>query len=522
MAVRKAVFWLVLSAVFGFIGIKAYGVIRTRIPCFRCNIIVIVVDSLRANELPCYGYTLPTAPFLCEYAKNSVLFTNAYANATWTRPSNMSIITSLYPTSHGMVLPISESLNPNAITLPQVLAKNGYTTRFIANDQVHMGIELGYERIFRHIKLTDPTLSDDTLTTWYDAIDSIKKDNKEHRPSFTYFHTDHVHDYIDDILHIPESFPLDPKYTPPSLPTLNLFTSETWAFTKAYLPQSMHIYTIQSVIDRHKAWIQELNEAKTTDEAFEVFKRLPSDMREDIFRNMAERKLNSEHFTTIVPLYKHLYDNSIRTFDLAFAKILRRIKENGLDKNTIVIVVSDHGQMLGEHSLLGHILTMDDNEISIPFIIHAPGLPARTIDALTQQIDIFPTLLDLVGIPIPSSLQGISLKGAMMDERDAPLNTYVISHTTMPNEMYALITNRWKFMEAMYPNGTYRELFDRMKDPNEDHSIASDNEPVVERLTSLLHTTLDTKRVYPPIPSLLPYWQTEDERNTRLNVGTDK
>lgn len=517
MAARKYVFFIFLIGVLLVTGKIAWNRIHPNAVCSRCNIIVVVIDSLRADELPCYGYSLPTAPALCAFADANAKFTQAFANATWTRPSNISIITSLYPTSHGMVLPISESLNPHVVTLPQVLSDHGYTTRFVANDQIHMGLELGYERIFRHVKLTKPTLKDETLQVWYDAIDAIKKDNAHNKPSFTYFHTDHIHDYVDDILHIPNEFPLDPTYTPPPLPTLSRFTNETWEFTKTYLQKSMITYSIQSIVDRHKAWIQDLNKAQTAYEAFEVFKRLPYDMQEDIYRNIAEKNLSTNYLSTIIPLYRHLYDNSIRTFDIAFAKILRRIEENGLSDNTIIVIVSDHGQMLGEHTLLGHILTMDSKETSIPLIFHIPGIAPQISRALTQHIDIFPTLLDLVGINIPTSLQGISLKGTLLHQADAPENTHVISHTTMPNEMFAIVTDRWKFMEATYPNGVYRELYDHARDPQEEKSVASENQRVVEHLTTLLHTTLNTKPVYPPIPSDLPYWHTENERELRTN-----
>lgn len=521
MTIRKIFFSLVVLSAVMFTGKKVYDLVKKAIPCFRCNIIVIVVDSLRASELPCYGYTLATAPALCKYAAQNTLFTRAYANATWTRPSNMSIITSLYPTSHGMVDPISVSLNTTVTTLPQVLKKFGYSTRFVANDQIHMGVELGYERIFSHRQLTSPTFNGgDTMEKWYNAIDAMKEDNKHFMPSFTYFHTDHVHEYVNNILDIPPQFPLDPQYTAPTLPQLTRFTDRTWIFTKKYLKDMRQISSVESMTARFDAWIAQFDKARTREEALAVFTGLPNDMKTDIFRNIAQDDLNEHYFTTIVPLYRHLYDDAIRTFDLSFAKIIRKIKENGLEQNTIVLVTSDHGQMLGEHNLLGHILSMDKEEITIPLILRVPGLKEQRSGQLTQHIDIFPTLLELVGIPVPKGLAGISLKNSLMGEKNSPKNEYVISHTTLPHEMYAIITDNWKLMEAPYPSGVYRELYDLVRDPEETKSVAQSNQKSVEALTTLLHTTLKKFPVYLPVESAFPYWRTEDDRTNEVTRKT--
>ena len=71
--------------------------------CDHCNVILISLDTLGANHLPCYGYERNTSPNLCNFAKENVFFTNAFSNASWTLPSHFSIFTSLYPNHHNMI-----------------------------------------------------------------------------------------------------------------------------------------------------------------------------------------------------------------------------------------------------------------------------------------------------------------------------------------------------------------------------------------------------------------------------------
>ncbi len=440
-----------------------------------------------------------------------------YANATWTRPSNMSIITSLYPQGHGMVDPVANSLNPSVPTLPEILASRGYTTRFVSNDQIHMGIELGYKRMFEHLTLTGPTFDDETIDAWLKTIDSIREDNRKFKPSFVYFHTDHVHDYVDRIPNPPQRFVLDPTYRPPVIPGLLDFTDRTWNYMREYLRGSSQAYRVESTANEFRKYLARLERATTRAQAYRIFTSLPQDWQHDIQRNVAEEILSTYHFAKAVPLYRHLYDDNIRSLDLALGRVLARLEENDLHRNTIVVVTSDHGQVLGEFKLLGHIVTLAKQEIYVPLIVHVPGVAPQRRNELAQHIDIFPTILDFVGIPIPKEAQGISLMGLMLGKPDAKRNEFVISQTTLPTAMNTIVTDRWRLMEATYPTGNYRELFDRVNDPKETKSVAPLHQDVVERLGALLYGTLARQRKFVPITSTAPEWKTEQERQQAIH-----
>lgn len=519
MSRTTALYAVILAAV---IIISTVWVTRFRssreAPCPNCNIIIISIDSLRSSSLPCYGYLVPTAPVLCEFAKNNILFTRAYANSNWTRPSNISILTSLYPQSHGIIDPVTNTLNPTIESLPRYLTKHGYTTRFVTNDQYNIAPELGYSQIFQHVRLTPETFVQSSLDAWLETLDLIKSDNNHGKRSFVFFHTDHVHEYTQKLLGTKKIFPLDPTYAAPLLPQLRRFTNETWSFMREYLVKSRDYYRVQNIIDQHTAWITNLNQATTMDQARKVFENLPEVMQDDIYWSIAEPKLGTEYFDLAAPLYRHLYDEQIRTLDIVFDRLFERLRQNKLTDNTVIVITADHGQLLGEHGLLGHIVSMAKEEIHVPLIIRVPGAPNSTLDALTQNIDIYPTVVDLVGLPIPKKTQGISLAGLILGKANAQKNSFVISHTTQPNVMTSIITDQWRLMEANYPNGTYRELYDELNDPKERKSIASENQPVVDNLTKLLHEKIDSLPLYLPMQSTFPEWS---EQNTRINAFGD-
>src|SRR5574340_199102 len=104
--------------------------VPTKDICAQCNILLIDIDTLRADDLPCYGYQKNTAPNLCAFAEKSVIFNDNYSTSYWTQPSIFSTITSLYPAFH-RVEKIFDRLSPEIPTLAEVLHKNGYRTVYV-------------------------------------------------------------------------------------------------------------------------------------------------------------------------------------------------------------------------------------------------------------------------------------------------------------------------------------------------------------------------------------------------------
>ena len=200
--------------------------------CKRCNIVLVVLDPLRADALSCYGYTKNTAPNLCAFAKKNLLLTNMYSHASWTLPSIMSLFSSQYPSEHDVFTPSVDVLEADAITLPMALKDAGYHTVFIGpTDSDHVpldkGIGRGFDKIIPYTSIYDASLT-------IDALQKSQTDN----PTFVFIHSFDLRANSTNTNRSPDTFVLDPDYTygsvDPWLLTVPLHTPDSPA-TITYL-----------------------------------------------------------------------------------------------------------------------------------------------------------------------------------------------------------------------------------------------------------------------------------------------
>jgi len=161
------------------------------------------------------------------------------------------------------------------------------------------------------------------------------------------------------------------------------------------------------------------------------------------------------------------YYASVTFMDAQVGKMVAALDRLGLDKNTIVVFTADHGYHLGEHEFWQK-MSLHEESTRIPLIVRVPGKDAATTAALSQQIDIYPTLAELCGLSVPAHVQGKSLASVWSDPQ-----------TTIHDEVYTLRsradhllrTDRWAFMR--YGNGDI-ELYDMQSDPQQFHNLAQD------------------------------------------------
>ncbi len=159
--------------------------------CKDCNVILISLDTLGANHLPCYGYDRNTAPNLCKFASENILFRNAYSNAGWTLPSHFSIFTSLYPKHHNMET-YSDTLSNKIPTLTEILNKNGYQTIWVGstNDPtlpLNKGLGRGFNKIISNAYRTN-------IDQWTKGLNDFIENSNKGKKTFLFLHTYWVHD----------------------------------------------------------------------------------------------------------------------------------------------------------------------------------------------------------------------------------------------------------------------------------------------------------------------------------------
>lgn len=325
----------------------------------RPNIILITLDALRPDHLGCYGYKRDTSPHIDKIAGEGMIFNQAVAQSSHTAPSNASLITSTYPNIHG-VKDFGYQFSPAiSKTLPIILKEHGYRTALIS-DQVALPLTKGFEKGFDTFnavnsftfgKLTDRKQIIN-ITDW--AIDWIENNKKRRFFLWVYYFDPH-----------------GPYISP--YPYNKMFVGDRYYSTNKKVPLSK------------------------SEHSHIAFGHIP-------------RYLSYNNITD-VDFYVSLYDGEIRHIDDQIGRLLQVLKKLGLEKNTIIIINSDHGEAMGEHNrYFCHATSLYDELLKIPLIIKWEGhvSPGAENDTQVRAIDIMPTILDILNIDKPGFMQGAS------------------------------------------------------------------------------------------------------------------
>jgi arylsulfatase A-like enzyme len=440
------------------------------------NVIMVWIDALRADHLGYYGYPRKTSPNLDKLAQESVVFENNFSVHPVTIASFMSIITSLYPISHGVLYVAKDKLSPEIKTLAQILKLFDYSTGWFGPDQdPQLDPNIGFGRGFDTIENFPPELNNaqKTLLNWV-------SENKDKR-FFLNFHTYKVHD----------PYMPAPEYKQIFTTAKVEAVAETWEDL-----QKATYYLIQDGLNRESGIIlEELGEASETllrnknlfagaysQEKLRTisgfFKDHKIKHKWDNIRSLAYESQIDINNPEVLNHLINLYDASILEFDSKImGPLIAHLKKLNLYHNTLIIICADHGDEFGEHGDLLHGETLYDEVLHVPLIIKVPGVGSgKRVKELTQTVDILPTILDLLHIPIPHHAQGVSLLPYINDEGRAPLREYVYGQLPY---MATLRSKEWKF--SKHDNGN-KELFDLIADPGEQNNLYYKTESVFTRI----------------------------------------
>ena len=192
------------------------------------------------------------------------------------------------------------------------------------------------------------------------------------------------------------------------------------------------------------------------------------------------------HDSDYARLIRQSYAASVSYMDAQVGRVLRALSEAGLEKNTIVVVWSDHGFLLGEHAIWGkHCLY--EHALRSPLMIRYSGLPrpGEASDAIVETVDLFPTLMDLCGLPSPSDLDGESLRPQLGDPAAPSAKP---AHGFWTGGRRTVRTQRWRLIvhpttRAAEP---HLELFDYQSDPEETRNHAAEHPDVLRELLAQL------------------------------------
>jgi arylsulfatase A-like enzyme len=444
----------------GTLGFWGAPVIRTRTAPAAGRphgVIVIQADTLRPDHLDAYGYTRPTAPVVKRLAAEGVLFRNYTAQATWTKVSTTSLMTSLYPSSHGVVN-FSDHLPAAANTMAESFRTAGYATLSFSSvlftgqfTNLHQGFEELHEDASVSARGSSKTAREfvDRFGAWLEAHPDT--------PFFTYLHVFDPHD------------PYEP----------NRPYDTTWA-------DPAHK-------DEHQRQLTEVR--KVIQEPLLRLFGMPS--RDDLKKAGFDPQKFVDHD-------KDWYDGSIRGMDVEIGRLMETLRQIGVDRQTLVVFLSDHGEEFHDHGRMFHGQTVYGELTQVPLIARWPaGLAAgRVVDEVVQSIDVMPTLLELSHIQPPPGLQGQSFVPLLL--ADAAGRSWTkrpaISEKNLTDprggaappphdtESYAIVDGTWKLVHnTVRPRGEPEfELYDFVHDPLNMNDVAGANPEVVPRLAKAL------------------------------------
>jgi len=474
-----------------YLGLKIFQV-GVKPVCKHCNVILISLDTLGAEHLPCYGYKRDTAQNLCNFARDNIFFSNAFSNAPWTLPSHFSIFTSLYPNHHNIVEVSASKLDPNITTMAEFFKKNNYKTIYAGpvgdpSLPFDRGIERGFDSIIE-------TQFEYNLNYWDEGISQLIANNKKKESTFLFLHTYWVHGpYL--VNSVPE---VSRKriYANDSYPDIPLDKPDYYHFSKEFLEYIITKYEGRAEIDytfekkEAQNLVDSLRGAKSLVEAEKIyFKLIPVPA-------ISYGNLWNFHFDEIsdkkVAYLKDLYDEMIYRLDKKLSMIFDLASKAEFANDTIIIITSDHGEEFKEHGSLEHPGDHLYNTITaVPLIMYVPGIKQKKIDNLVQSIDILPTVLNLTGIKNPNNyFDGIDLTDSILGRWFPKQNDYLISEG--PND--SIRNDRWKLYVNPGLGGlnTY-ELYDLYNDPQEKNNVFLKEPKIVKDLYSNLNKIIYRK-----------------------------
>ncbi len=387
----------------------------------RPNILLYVVDTLRADHLGIYGYDKPVSPALDDFAEDATVFDNAIAQSSWTRAAMASIFTGLWPVKHA-TNGRKDILDPGATTLAEILSEAGYLTAAkVRNWNVFpvFGFRQGFQD-FQRVREGKADRVNRLVEGWL-------RSRPEDQPFFLWVHTVDPHE----------------PYRPPES-TRELFLEEGQE---------------EFALDRHPAF-------KLT------------------------REMSAEEQRRVAKYLLSLYDGEIAFNDRAFGELVDLLEELELLDSTVVIFVSDHGEEFLDHGTWGHGRNLYAENLNVPLVIRFPDRGhGRRVAEIVQQIDLLPSLLEYVGLPVPPGVEGRSFLPLTTDKGAVATTGFstAFSFLHLDGAVYrSLVDDEWKLVQRLDDDGSVVQtsLFHRIDDPVEASNLILEN-PIRARFMEL-------------------------------------
>jgi arylsulfatase len=391
----------------------------------RPNVVLIAVDTLRADRLGCYGYGRPTSPHIDTLAAQGALAERFYCAGIPTHPSFTTLYTGQHPITHGIVAHAPKNELPrDAPLLPYLLLAEGYTTCAVDNlaqgrPWFRRGFEFYVDPSQRHILGMDVTGEELNAR----AIPWLRQHADE-----TFFLLVHYWD---------PHWPLTPPNRYPEL-----------------------AYQGDDPVDPRNTSLERWWQSPLGAMARDTWARRP------------------EGVITDARYIENLYDQEIRRLDDCVGELVRAVDDLGLAEETIVVLLADHGESLTEHGIYFDHHGLYEPVLHVPLIVRWPGrIPAgRRLRPMLQHQDVAPTLLEAAGVERPPEMDGQSFLPLLTGQAEVGGRDRIVSCECTWQAKWCLRTERHKLILARAPDpygNPDRELYDLIADPLERRNLVS-------------------------------------------------
>lgn len=432
------------------------------------NILLLVLDSVRAGNMSCYGYERPTTPQLDRLAAEGVLFEQAISVGCWTLPVHASLFTGLYPSAHGVTL-AKDALPEGSPTLAQRLGELGYQTACFSNNPYvseSTGLTHGFdtvEDLWRNTRLHGAERSK--------ASTRLKQLERRGGPAQSLVRAARL-------VKRPQSILKTWRRWRSRADSGAKLTHERIRQWLASNDGAAPFFIFVNYMESHEGWKshERYNPPRPYNRRF--LPRRTSFLRVARLTSTSsggsKRRRNKD-----LEITRALYDGAVNYLDSQVGELMRHLEALGVMGDTVVIVASDHGDSLGEHGHVGHRLYLYEQLVHVPLIVRYPERFAagRRIPHLVQLCDLHPTILELAGDGASEASDFKSLLGT----GDAAPHAFVVGENAAPKSLDGVVMRmvrdeRFKYISSS--NGR-EELYDLIEDPGESRNLAG-SEPSVE------------------------------------------
>jgi len=482
----------------------------------RPNVILVTIDTLRADHLGAYGSRTVRTPHLDRLARDGVLFERAYSQSHITVPSHLSILSSLPVVEHGVAAndqPVARAV----VTLPALLRQAGYHTAGFVS-AIHLGprravgqlVAPALETFEFPERASRPRRAEETNARLFRWLRG-----RCGGPFFAWVH------YWDPHMPYQPPAPFDVAYYHDD-PRAERFTSllgvrHTWyhldleGFRRHLARQAKPVRALKREFDLRTQQVRRLvlypvgAHVHDPDGARGLHGRLER-LGDAIRPHVPFRPGLADWLTGVrdvrFPLAQ--YAGEVSYTDAQVGALRAEIERLGIRERTILLVTADHGESLGEHGIWFEHMGLHDPSVRVPLIVWAPGRlpPARRADA-TSGLDVAPTVLALAGLPVAPAMRGRDLFGA--GTQPATVVSEGLRHSQV-----SIRDERWKLIRTLddlsYAPEFERlagtvELYDLRADPGELHDLAATEIGARVRLTAALDAWV---AAHPATPAGIP------------------